>query len=167
MLGLALAPTLPCCQRETGHTRKHTTRTTPQTTTRRTTPLTSQRSKLARRWCVPPPTPVRRRVPPPTPGCDGTGVGYLERHRAARRRGHMPSGNYAPRPGRLRHLYLLQTAPVPGPNPSLGDDDDMLTPTGYPPPNTPADMAHSTHSTQLALRPHRATLRAEDKPPLM
>ena len=28
------------CQRETGHTHEHTTRTTPQTTTRRTTPLT-------------------------------------------------------------------------------------------------------------------------------
>jgi len=37
----------------------------------------------------------------------------------------------------------------------------MLTPTGYPPPNTAADMAHSTHSTQPALRPHRATPRAE------
>jgi len=34
-------------------------------------------------------------------------------------------------------------------------DDDMLTPTGYPPaPNNAADMAHSTHSTQPALRPH-------------
>jgi len=45
------------------------------------------------------------------------------------------------------------------------DDDDMLTPTGYPPPHTAADMAHSTHSTQPALRPHRTTPRAEDKPP--
>jgi len=32
----------------------------------------------------------------------------------------------------------------------------MLTPTGYPPPNTEADMAHSTHSTQPALRGHTA-----------
>jgi len=41
----------------------------------------------------------------------------------------------------------------------------MLTPTGYPPPpNTAADMAHSTHSTQPALRPHRATPMAEDNP---
>jgi len=30
------------------------------------------------------------------------------------------------------------------------DDDDMLSPTGYPPPNTAADMAHSTQSTQPA-----------------
>ena len=36
-------------------------------------------------------------------------------------------------------------------------DDDMLTPTGYLPPNTAADTAHSAHSTQPALRPHRAT----------
>jgi len=45
--------------------------------------------------------------------------------------------------------------------------DDMLTPTGYrvPPPNTAADMAHSTHSTQPALRPHRAATPAKDKPP--
>jgi len=42
----------------------------------------------------------------------------------------------------------------------------MLTPTGYPPlPNTEADMAHSTHSTQPALRSDRANPRAEDKPP--
>jgi len=40
------------CQREAGHTHKHTTRTRPQTTTRRNTPLTSQRSKVARRRCV-------------------------------------------------------------------------------------------------------------------
>jgi len=33
------------------------------------------------------------------------------------------------------------------------------------PPHTAADMAHSTHSTQPALRPHRTTPRAEDKPP--
>jgi len=43
-------------------------------------------------------------------------------------------------------------------------DDDMLT-QGTPRPNTAADMAHSTHSSQPALRPHRATPRAEDKPP--
>jgi len=30
--------------------------------------------------------------------------------------------------------------------------DDMLTPTGYPPTHTAADMAHRTHSTQPALR---------------
>jgi len=41
----------------------------------------------------------------------------------------------------------------------------MLTPQGAPPSNTAADMAHSTHSTQPALRPHRTTPRAEDKPP--
>ena len=40
----------------------------------------------------------------------------------------------------------------------------MLTPTGYLSPNTAADMAHSTNSTQPALPPHRATPRAEDKP---
>jgi len=41
-----------------------------------------------------------------------------------------------------------------------------LPPQGTPsPPNTAADMAHSTHSTQPALRPRRATPRAEDKPP--
>jgi len=34
--------------------------------------------------------------------------------------------------------------------------EDMLTPTGYPPPHTAAAMAHSTHSTQLALRPHES-----------
>jgi len=46
------------------------------------------------------------------------------------------------------------------------DDEDMLTPTGYPPPsNTAADTAHSAHSTQPALRPHRATSRVEDKTP--
>jgi len=46
-----------------------------------------------------------------------------------------------------------------------GDGDDyMLTPAGYPPPpNTAADMAPSRHSTQPALRPHRATPRAEDR----
>jgi len=43
-------------------------------------------------------------------------------------------------------------------------DDEMLTPTGYPRPNTAADTAHSAHSTQPALRPHRAAPRAEDKP---
>jgi len=32
-----------------------------------------------------------------------------------------------------------------------------------PPPNTAADTAHSAHSTQPALRPHRATPRVEDK----
>jgi len=42
------------------------------------------------------------------------------------------------------------------------NDDVMLTPTGYP-PNTAANMAHSTHSTRPALRPHRATPRVEDK----
>ena len=35
---------------------------------------------------------------------------------------------------------------------------------GIPPPNTAANMAHSTHSTQPALRPHRAIPRAEKKP---
>ena len=43
-------------------------------------------------------------------------------------------------------------------------DDDMPTPTGYP-LNTAADTAHSAHSAQPALRPHRATPRVEDKPP--
>ena len=33
---------------------------------------------------------------------------------------------------------------------------DMLTPTGYPPPNTAAGTAHSAHSTQPALRGHTA-----------
>jgi len=37
----------PVCKRETGHTHKHTTRTTPQPTTRRTTPLTLNND---RRW---------------------------------------------------------------------------------------------------------------------
>ena len=37
-----------------------------------------------------------------------------------------------------------------------------LPPQG-PPPNTAADTAHSAHSTQPALRPHRATPRVEDK----
>jgi len=32
----------------------------------------------------------------------------------------------------------------------------LLTPTGYPPPNTAAGMAHSTHSTQPALCGHTA-----------
>jgi len=41
----------------------------------------------------------------------------------------------------------------------------MLTPPGNPPPPTAADTAHSAHSTQPALRPHRATPRVEDKPP--
>ena len=40
-----------------------------------------------------------------------------------------------------------------------------LPPQGTPPPNTAADMAQSTHSTQPALRPHRATPRIEDTPP--
>jgi len=35
-------------------------------------------------------------------------------------------------------------------------DADLLTPTGYPPPNIAADTAHSAHITQPALRPHRA-----------
>ena len=43
------------------------------------------------------------------------------------------------------------------------NDDDTLTPTGYPPLNTAVDMAYSAHSTQPALRPHRATSRVEDK----
>jgi len=42
--------------------------------------------------------------------------------------------------------------------------DDTLTPTAYP-PHTAADTAHSPHSTQPALRPHRATPRAEEKNP--
>ena len=42
---------------------------------------------------------------------------------------------------------------------------DVLTPAVYPPPNTAADTAHSAHSTQPALRPHRATPRVEDNPP--
>jgi len=46
-------------------------------------------------------------------------------------------------------------------------DDDMLTPTGYPPPNTAAGTAHSAHSTQPALRPHRATPRVEDNDSLL
>jgi len=44
--------------------------------------------------------------------------------------------------------------------------DDMLTPTGYPPPNTAAGTAHRTHSTQPALPPHRATPRVEDNTPV-
>jgi len=36
-------------------------------------------------------------------------------------------------------------------------DDDMLTPTGYPPSNTAAGTAHSAHSTQPAPPPHRTT----------
>jgi len=36
---------------------------------------------------------------------------------------------------------------------------------GTPPPNTAADTAHRAHSTQPALRPHRATPRVGDKPP--
>jgi len=40
--------------RTTTRTTRNTTRTTPHTTTRRTTPLTIQRSKVARRRCVPP-----------------------------------------------------------------------------------------------------------------
>ena len=35
---------------------------------------------------------------------------------------------------------------------------------GTPPLNTAADTAHSAHSTQPALRLHRATPRVEDKP---
>jgi len=38
-------------------------------------------------------------------------------------------------------------------------------PQGTPSPNTAADTAHSAHSTQPALRPHRATPRVEDKTP--
>jgi len=40
-----------------------------------------------------------------------------------------------------------------------------LPPQGTPPSHAAADMAHSTHSTQPALRPHRTTPRAEAKPP--
>jgi len=40
-----------------------------------------------------------------------------------------------------------------------------LPPQGTPPPNTAADTAHSAHSIQPVLRPHRAALRAEDQPP--
>jgi len=48
----------------------------------------------------------------------------------------------------------------------LEDNDDyMLTPTGYPSPNTAAGTAHSAHSTQPALPPHRATPRVEDNTP--
>jgi len=40
---------------------------------------------------------------------------------------------------------------------------------GTPPPNTAADTAHgpqrTQHTTQPALRPHRATSRVEDRPP--
>jgi len=48
---------------------------------------------------------------------------------------------------------------------SVQADDDMLTSTGYPRPNTAADTAHSSHSTQPARRPHRATPRVEDDTP--
>jgi len=44
-------------QQEQHHTTHHTTRTTPQTTARRTNTPTLQRPKVARRRCVPPPTP--------------------------------------------------------------------------------------------------------------
>ena len=44
------------------------------------------------------------------------------------------------------------------------DDDAILTPTGYLPPNTAADTARSAHSTQPALRLHRAAPRVEDTP---
>ena len=39
-----------------------------------------------------------------------------------------------------------------------------LPPQGTP-PHTAADTAHSAHSTQPALRPHRATPKVENKPP--
>ena len=41
-------------------------------------------------------------------------------------------------------------------------DDDMLTPTGYPPPQHSSRHGPLTASTHPALRPHRATPRAED-----
>jgi len=40
-----------------------------------------------------------------------------------------------------------------------------LPPQGPPPPNTAAGTAHSAHSTQPALPPHRATPRVEDNTP--
>ena len=47
--------------------------------------------------------------------------------------------------------------------------DDMLTPTGYSPPHSsrygPQHTQHTATPTQPALRPHRTTPRAEDKPP--
>ena len=42
----------------------------------------------------------------------------------------------------------------------------MLNPHRVPPAtHTGANMAHSAHSTQPALRPYRATPRVEDNPP--
>jgi len=65
---------------------------------------------------------------------------------------------------RLPYMGWSWSAPF---SDSIDSDVDMLTPTGYPPPNTAADAAHSAHSTQPSLRPHRATPRVEDKPPQM
>jgi len=49
-------------------------------------------------------------------------------------------------------------------SPSGSPDDGMLTPIGYTPPNTAADMAHSTHSTQPALRQSNTALSPGQKP---
>ena len=63
---------------------------------------------------------------------------------------------------RVAHYLITDEPPLS----SLQNDDDMLTPTGYPPPNTAAGTAHSAHSTQPALRPHRATPRVEAPSPI-
>jgi len=72
------------------------------------------------------------------------------------------------RAGRLKgRLIRAQTAKV---KPYLVKAKVVMMicspPQGTPPsPNSAADMAHSTLSTQPALRPRRATPRVEDKPP--
>jgi len=73
------------------------------------------------------------------------------------------SGSSGAANGRAGKLFQVRAPYRVGADP----DDEMLTPPRAPPPpfNTAADTAHSAHSTQSALRPHRATLRVEDKPP--
>jgi len=70
-------------------------------------------------------------------------------------------GGHLARDARTGGLLLRESAQCP-------ESDEVmmiwLPPQGTP-PHTAADVAHSTHSTQPALRPHRTTPRAVDKPP--
>jgi len=82
-------------------------------------------------------------------------------------RGHSPQRHTAAGTAPLQRTTgtALRVALPEPPGRNNAHDDDMLTPIGYPPPNTAADTAHSAHSTHPALRPHRATPRVEDNPP--
>ena len=64
--------------------------------------------------------------------------------------------------------YRAELAEAFLPPPGYSPGPDAMTiclPPQVTPPSTAADTAHSAHSTQPAMRPHRATLRVEDNTP--